>query len=442
MPKATAPTASKAPKTAKAQSAGELDDRFGLRTLNFPGASKTIGHGVAITPSGQIMVSATVEVSGLSYYGLARLDANGNPDPGFGNGGYLRGRFGNGLLSQAGQLIVDATGRIYLCGVIGESKDTAIEYQQVIARFMPDGSPDTGFGDDDDDDDHKSGYRIVPTRIPLLTGATGGGLILAKSTPLAAEPDRLLFVTSQKGSGLLTRFLLDGSDDSSFAANGWIVLTLKEVAISLRGIIQLDDGLILVHGKTEITNQGLVMAFDSSGNVAEAFGNKGTLLLNLEQDDKPLESSVEQVIVQTSERLLLLGSAVEASAGDKFQHAFISGITHTGEKDEAFNGKYPVITPATGTLDLRSWTEGFALDDSAGHRIVTVGQTSGGTRGLLTGGFLANGAVDPAFNVEGAAQIEWPAKSACMQNSSVLVLGNRNGRVQLIRLLTASVSDL
>jgi len=55
---------------------------------------------------------------------------------------------------------------------------------------------------------------------------------------------------------------------------------------------------------------------------------------------------------------------------------------------------------------------------------------------------LANGAVDPAFNVEGAAQIEWPAKSACMQNSSVLVLGNRNGRVQLIRLLTASVSDL
>jgi len=440
MPKATAPTLSKAPKTAKAQSAGELDERFGLRTLNFRGASKTIGHGVAITPSGQIMVSATVEVAGLSYFGLVRLDANGDPDPGFGNDGYLLGQFGNGLLSQAGQLIVDATGRIYLCGVIGESKDTAIDYQQVIARFLPDGSPDTEFGDDDDD--HKSGYRIVPTRIPLLTGATGGGLILAKSTPLAAEPDRLLFVTSQKGSGLLTRFHLDGSDDSSFAANGWIVLTLAGVAISLRGIIQLGDGLILVHGKTEITNQGLVMAFDSSGTVAEAFGNKGTLLLNLQKDDKPLESSVEQVIVQTSVRLLLLGSAVEASAGDKFQHAFISGITHTGETDETFNGKYPVITPATGTLDLRSWTEGFALDDSAGHRIVTVGQTSGGTRGLLTGGFLANGAVDPAFNVEGAAQIEWPAKSACLQNSSVLVLGNRNGSAQLIRLLTASVSDL
>ncbi|TMU77720.1 hypothetical protein FGA82_17650 [Pseudomonas fluorescens] len=432
MPKATAPTVSKAPRTAKAQSAGELDERFGLRTLNFPGASKTIGRGVAITPSGQIMVSATVEVSGLSYFGLVRLDANGDRDRGFGDDGYLRGQFGNGLLSQAGKLIVDAIGRIYLCGVIGVIKGTAIDYQQVIARFLPDGSPDTGFGDD------KSGYRIVPTRIPLLTGATGGRLILAKSTPQAAEPDRLLFVTSQKGSGLLARFNLDGSDDSLFATNGWIVLTLPGVAIALPGIVQLGNGLILVHGKTEVTNQGLVMAFDHSGKVAEAFGNKGTLLLNLQKDNKPLESSVAQIIVQTSERLLLIGSAVEASAGDKFQHAFISGITYAGRMDEKFNGNNPVITAATGVLDLRGWKAGLALDDIAGKRIVTVGQTSDGERRLLTGGLLVDGAVDPAFDVKGAAAIEWIAQDACLQGSSMLVLGQSNEVAHLVRLLTAA----
>jgi hypothetical protein len=432
MPKATAPKVSKARKTAKAQSAGELDDRFGLRTLKFPGASKTIGHGVAITPTGQIMVSATVEVAGLSYYGLVRLDANGDPDPGFGNAGYLRGQFGGGLLSQGGQLIVAANGRIYLCGVIGVIKDTAIDYQQVIARFLPDGSPDTGFGDD------KSGYRIVPTRIPLLTGATGGRLTLAKSTPQAAEPDRLLFVTSQKGSGLLTRLHLDGSDDSLFATNGWIVLTLPGVAIALPGIVQLGNGLILVHGKTEVTNQGLVMAFDHTGKVAEAFGNKGTLLLNLQKDNKPLESSVEQIIVQTSERLLLIGSAVEASAGNKFQHAFISAITYAGQMDETFNGNNPVITAATRVLDLKGWKAGLALDDIAGQRIVTVGQTSDGERRLLTGGFLVDGAVDPAFDVKGAAGIEWIAQDACLQDSSVLVLGQRSEAAHLVRLLTAA----
>ncbi|TKJ83507.1 hypothetical protein PkoCFBP13504_14225 [Pseudomonas koreensis] len=432
MPKATAPKVSKAPKKKKAQSAGELDDRFGLRTLKFPGASKTIGHGVAITPSGRIMVSATVEVSGLSYYGLVCLDANGDLYSNFGTGGYLHGQFAGGLLSQGGQLFVAANGLIYLCGVIGVIKNTTVDYQQVIARFLPDGSPDTGFGDD------KSGYRIVPTRIPLLTGATGGRLILAKSTPQAAEPDRLLFVTSQKGSGLLARFHLDGSDDLSFASKGWIVLTLPQVAITLLGIIQLGNGLILVFGKTEVTNQGLVMAFDSSGNVAEAFGNKGILLLSLQKEGKPLESTVKQIIEQRTERLLLLGSAVEASAGEKLQHAFISAITYAGQMDETFNGNNPVITAATGVFDLRGWNAGLALDDIAGKRIVTIGQTSDGERRLLTGGFLVDGAEDPAFDVKGAAGIEWIAQDACQHDSSMLVLGHRNEAAHLVRLLTAA----
>ncbi|WKV85085.1 hypothetical protein LJJ44_03075 [Pseudomonas sp. B24_DOA] len=417
-----------------AQSAGELDALFGLRALKFPGASETIAKGVAITPSGQIMVSATVEQSGHSYYGLARLDADGNPDPAFGEGGYLSGQFGTGSLTQGGPLIVDALGRFWMCGVIGMVKDKTLEYQQVIARFLSDGSPDIEFGGD------KNGYRIVPMRIPSLFGATHGRLLLAKSDPQLAQPDRLLFVTAQKGSGLLTRFHLDGSDDLSFASNGWLPLSLPGVAISLSGIIQLDDGLILLHGKTEITNQGLVMAFDRNGKVAEAFGDKGVLLLNLQRDGHPLESRVEQIIEQTAERLLLFGSAVESTEGTKLQHAFISGINHTGELDETFNSKNPVITPATQLLDLRQWTAGFALDDIAGKRIVAVGQTSGSARGLLTGGFLVDGAVDDSFDVEGSRDVSWSAIDACLQGSSVLVLGRRDDSAQLVRLLTAAVA--
>ena len=417
-----------------AQSAGELDALFGLRALKFPGASKTIAKGVAITPSGQIMVSATVEQSGHSYYGLARLDADGNPDPAFGEGGYLSGQFGTGSLTQGGPLIVDALGRFWMCGVIGVVKDKTLEYQQVIARFLPDGSPDIDFGGD------RNGYLIVPMRIPALFGTTQGQLLLAKSDPQLAQPDRLLFVTAQKGSGLLTRFHLDGSDDLSFASNGWLPLSLPGVAISLSGIIQLDDGLTLLHGKTEITNQGLVMAFDHNGKVAEAFGDKGVLLLNLQRDGHPLESRVEQIIEQTAERLLLLGSAVESTEGQKLQHAFISGIDYAGQVDETFNGKNPVITPATQLLDLRQWTAGFALDDIAGKRIVAVGQTSGSARGLLTGGFLVDGAVDDSFDVEGARDVSWSAIDACLQGSSILVLGRRDDSAQLVRLLTAAVA--
>lgn len=421
-----------AAKSPDAQSAGEVDALFGLRTLKFPGAGKTIAKGVAITPSGQIMVSATVEQSGHSYYGLARLDADGNPDPDFGEGGYLSGQFGPGSLTQGGPVIVDAPGRIWMCGVIGVVKDKTLEYQQVIARFLPDGSPDIEFGGD------RNGYRIVPMRVPALFGATHGQLLLAKSDPQLAQPDRLLFVTAQKGSGLLTRFHLDGSDDLSFASNGWLPLSLPGVAISLSGIIQLDDGLILLHGKTEITNQGLVMAFDHSGKVAQAFGENGVLLLNLQRDGRPLESSVTDIVVQTAQRLLLLGAAVESTQGTKLQHGFIRGITYAGQMDEAF--KNPVLTPTAQELDLRGWNAGFALDDIAGKRIVAVGQTSGSARGLLTGGFLVDGAVDDSFDVEGAKDILWSAIDACVQGSSILVLGRKDDSAQLVRLLTAPVT--
>jgi len=423
---------SAAPLPANAQSAGEQDALFGMRALKFPGAGKTIAKGVAITPSGQIMVSATVEQSGHSYYGLARLDADGNPDPAFGEGGYLSGQFGTGSLTQGGPLIVDALGRIWMCGVMGVVKDQTLEYQQVIARFLPDGSPDIEFGGD------KNGYRIVPMRIPSLFGATHGRLLLAKSDPQLVQPDRLLFMTAQKGSGLLTRFNLDGSDDLSFASNGWLPVALPGVAISLSGIIQLDDGLILLHGKTEITHQGLVMAFDHSGKVAEAFGDEGVLLLSIQRDGKPLESSVADIVVQTAQRLLLLGSAVESTQGKKLQHGFISGITYAGQMDDAFNN--PVITPAAHELDLRGWQAGLALDDIAGKRIVAVGQTSGSARGLLTAGFLADGAVDDSFDIEGAKDVSWPAIDACLQGSSVLVLGRRDDSAQLVRLLTAPVT--
>lgn len=424
MPKTTAP---------KAQSAGELDQTFahsGLQTLAFPAARKTIGNSVAVLPSGRIMVSTTViDASGASNYGLARLLADGHLDTSFGQGGYLTGQFVRGRLSQGGNLAVDESGVFWLCAVLA---DATGKLEQIIVRFKADGTLDPEFGD------AQTGYRVVPMRIPTLNNATGGRLILAQSTSAKATPDRLLFITSQGGRGLLARLFLDGKDDGGFAENGWKALTLPGVAITLHGVVQLSDGQILVHGKTEVTNQGLVMAYDRSGQDAESFGEKGTLLLNLQNAGAPLESSVSRIVGQSAQRLLLIGSAVESSAGEKRQHGLISGITRDGGPDLAFNRGAPVLTVAAQPLDLKSWSAGFALDDSPGSRIVTVGQTSDGTRRLLTGGFLVDGAVDPGFDVEGAAGIEWIAQDACLQGSSVLVLGQRNEAAHLVRLLTAA----
>lgn len=412
------------------QSAGEMDLTFGtsgLCTLRFSGEGRTIGEGVATTPSGQVIVSATViDAAGKSSHGLARLDAEGHPDLNFGTAGYLTGQFNHDAASRGGQVFVDKHERIWMCGV---KSGITTEYQQVIARFNSDGSPDVYFGGP------QPGYREVPMRIPSLFGATGGSLILAKSDPQVAEPDRLLFMTSRNGNGLLARFHLDGKDDDTFDGKGWKHLEVPKLGITLRGVTQLNDGLILVNGGFEGLGQGLVMAFDQSGAVAE-FGEGGVLRLLIEKDGAPLKSTVNHIIVQSAERLLLIGSAVDAGG---VQHAFMNGILKNGEFDLDFNAGVPVITAASEALDLRSWNAGFALDDTDDMRVVTVGQTSHGERRLLTGGFLIDGAVDPAFDVEGTARIEWTAQAACLQDSSVLVLGHKDGAAYVVRLLTAAV---
>ncbi len=417
----------------EAQSAGELDQSFGvsgLRKMQFSGANKTVGKGVAITPTGQIMVSATIEDAfGGQHYGLARLTVNGHSDLSFGNNGYLQGQYKDGLQSQGGKLNIDASGKIWVCGVID---GTTTRFEQIIACHQPDGSLYKGFGD------NQSGYKTVPMRVPALYGAANGHMALAHSNPGDALEDRILFVTSQGGIGLLSRFNRDGTDDPTFASRGWFQITLPGVPIVLQGVMQLKSGLILVYGHTATTRQGLVMAFDNAGQVAKSFGNDGTLLLNLLSEGAVLESAINFIDVDSEQRLLLIGSAVESSAGEKLQHALMLRITDTGAIDTTFNGGKPTLTAPTDPRDLKSWTACFSLNQPV--RIVSVGQTSEGEQGLLTGGFREDGAIDQSFDTGGAASIPWIPGDARLQDSRVLVMGTHNSSVYLTRLLTASVS--
>lgn len=414
-----------------AGAAGDLDPSFVAPALQFPDARKNVGHGVAITPAGQIMVSTTVTTtSGETCYGLARLHADGLIDSTFGNRGYVVGQYESGLSSQGGPVIIDAVGRIYVCGLIPGTGSS--RFQQVIARFLPTGLPDPDFGG--------KGYVVVSMRVPDLAGAFGGHLILARSNPQQATPDRLLFIISKGGKGLLTQFLLDGTVDPAFASNGWLVITLAGLAITLSGITQLPNGGILVYGGTSGVSQGLVMAFESNGRVDTTFGVGGIFLLDIREGSDVFENSITDLVVQSTQRLLLIGAAVESSGSDKLQHAFMSAIDLNGASDPSFNNGNPVFTSPSNQQDLKRWSKGFALDGSDGQRIVLVGQTSGATGRLLAGGFMRDGVVDPQFNVRGTQGIGWAPGGACLQGSSVLMVGTEDWNVHLTRMLTVPVN--
>ncbi|WP_192563831.1 hypothetical protein [Pseudomonas gozinkensis] len=413
-----------------AGAAGDLDPSFVAPALQFPGAQKTVGHGVGIIPTGKIMVSATVTtMSGETCYGLARLHADGPIDSTFGRGGYVVEQYKSGLSSQGGPLLIDEAGRIYVCGLI---PGLSTPFQQVIARFLPDGSLDADFGSS------RSGYVVVPMRTPTLAGAFAGSLILARSDPEQAVPDRLLFTTSKGGSGLLTRLFLDGTEDTAFASKGWLVITLAGLGITLIGITQLPNGGILVYGGTSGVSQGLVMAFDSNGQVDPAFGVGGMLLLDVREGSDVLENSITDLVIQPPQRLLLMGDASRHSGGERHQYAFVAAIDLQGNNDRSFNNGDTVLIPPVDSKDLKRFSKGFALDDRHGQRIVAVGQMSGATGHLLARGFTRDGMVDPQFNERGTHGIGWAPDDACLQGSSVLMGGTDDGNVYLTRMLTAS----
>ncbi|HYI02635.1 hypothetical protein [Hyalangium sp.] len=124
---------------------GSLDTEFGtggkVSTSLATGSDEA--YAVALQSDGKILVAGSTEqaASGLDF-ALARYNANGTLDTTFGTGGTVTTAFGNGT-DRAFAITVQADGKIV---VGGESTVTGTGQDFALARYNADGSLDTGFG--------------------------------------------------------------------------------------------------------------------------------------------------------------------------------------------------------------------------------------------------------------------------------------------------------
>lgn len=122
---------------------GTLDTTFsgdGTVTADFGGTE--FGNAVAVQPDGQVLAAG----SGGSGFALLRYNADGSPDGGFGVGGRTSVAFpGDGGIAYA--MALQQNGRIVLAGRADDP--TSSEANDFgLARFLPNGAVDTGFGGD------------------------------------------------------------------------------------------------------------------------------------------------------------------------------------------------------------------------------------------------------------------------------------------------------
>ncbi|WP_137993702.1 DUF11 domain-containing protein [Streptomyces vilmorinianum] len=232
---------------------GSLDTTFGgdgIVTTDF-GTDNDEGRAVALQPDGKIVaVGGSTNWGGNGAWAAARYHPDGSLDTGFGDGGRVLTEIDVDAIETAEAVVVQPDGRIVAGG--------ASFGVWSLVRWDSSGVPDPSF----------SGDGIVTTTFG--TGCCHG------VNDLALQPDGRIVAAGRAEGLALTRYHADGSLDTSFDGDGRVTTGTG----SAEGVALQSDGRIVAAGKdgnaflvTRFTTTGAPdTSFDGDGRVTTAFG--------------------------------------------------------------------------------------------------------------------------------------------------------------------------
>jgi uncharacterized delta-60 repeat protein len=436
---------------------GTLDTSFGMagvQTTAF-GPADSAANDVLLAGD-QIVVVGRAGVGGTHDIGLARYNADGNPDGSFGAGGKVTTDFTGPLDSQAEAAVLQGDGKIVVVGSAGNGVYTSF----ALARYNPDGSLDGHFGNggqvvahlSSDPLDTAEGVVIQPGGKVVVVGVgttatnSSPNTILARYTAdgnldssfgkggtvivpgfslarVAVQPDGKLVVALPQAS--LMRFTADGSPDPSFAGNGQAALSLTDVT----GIVVQGDGEI-VATRDSVGFSGPTAAVARSnpdGTPDLSFGapdfngsTEGRLASKL--------TRIDGVAVQANGKIVVVGTADSAANGGTVQ--VVIGLTRLrtdGSLDGSFgSGGQVTLSFATASLGTAALAGAVAIEPNG--LIVVAGPVQGGGFGLAV--LRPDGTPDPAIGTGGMVTTAFvgaddtPAAVVLQGDGNIIVAGS------------------
>ncbi len=210
--------------------------------------------------------------------------APGDLDPTFSGDGkltdYIPGTDSNGFVATA----VQPDGKIVAVGGVSNSRYI------YIARYNPDGLPDTAFG---------GGTGKVATQF---------GRFYNYVSDVAIQPDGKIVVVGcycEEDIGdyalALARLNSDGSLDNSFGFNG--VVTRADIVGPANSVAIQTDGKIVVAGQAGFWLDWIVLRFNSNGSQDSTFMVSGNIFA-------PNNAAPYSVAVQSDGKIVAAGSSV------------------------------------------------------------------------------------------------------------------------------------
>jgi uncharacterized delta-60 repeat protein len=287
----------------------------------------------------------------------------GDLDPSFGTNGKVVTDIA-GQLDEAFAVAVQADGRIVGAGRADESDVSALG-DFALARYLPDGTLDPGFG--------------VGGKVKLdFTGAGGDDRVNA----LAVQADgKLVAAGHAVDDWAVARFRQDGTLDPSFGAGGKVTTALGG---QIRALAVQADGKLVAAG---VAGSDFALArYLPDGTLDAGFGTGGIVRTGF---PGVFFAEAHALAVQADGKLVAAGSAGAAAFA-------LARYNPDGTLDPGF-GTGGIVTTAFGGF----FNEANALVVQEGEKIVAAGQNFGATSDFALARYRANGTLDPSFGVGG-----------------------------------------
>lgn len=209
-------------KLARFNSDGTADASFGVggvATVPFNGSPNDFAQGVAVQSDGRIVVVGTLSVGGATAgkqdFALARFNANGTVDTGFGNGGVVTTDF-DGSQDVARRIAIQADGKLLVAGFSTIVRGAVAENQYALARYNADGSADVSFANGLGRT--TTGFGGTINWAQGLTVQRNGRIVVAGRTAVDGGSDPRVGVARYLGANTLfgNHIVAAGSQDEDF----------------------------------------------------------------------------------------------------------------------------------------------------------------------------------------------------------------------------------
>ncbi len=246
---------------------GGVDTGFGTSGKVFInlGGYYEYAYALAIQSDGKIVAAGDSD----GDFALTRVSRSGRLDGTFGSGGTVRTDF-EGSTDEAHGLVIQSDGKIVAGGIASWSTFG-------LARYLPNGTLDSSFGNNG-----------------KVFGEVGG---LASS--LALQSDGKLILAGRYGP-VLTRFLSNGQLDLNFGIGGKVEMTgVGATAVAIQA-----DGKIVAGGYAD-TSSFAALRFDSAGLIDPNFGVAGVASANINPPE--YFSGFYNLAVQSDSKIVAVG---------------------------------------------------------------------------------------------------------------------------------------